>query len=154
MGRIEQEVEERVKAFTASVQDLSVEALRTINHLLDDFRGRVRSEIMGRPDVIQAARGVRLVRWLAACATLSAILLAGALLPHTHAPEWAKYSAYGLTAALLVFPFLVSRKPSESDLSRLAENELKALQCFSVPTFVNPHTGQLTISGINTQGSL
>jgi len=48
----------------------------------------------------------------------------------------------------------VSRKPSESDLSRLAENELKALQCFSVPTFVNPHTGQLTISGINTQGSL
>ncbi len=153
MAKVEQHVGSLTKDFIEAVQNLSVESLRSVNGMLEDFRDKVRAEIMARPAVIAAAKRKRFWRWMIADIVIAGCLSASALVPQVHATTLMKEVLFGLAGLLLLIPWAIATKPSNHDLERLAEKELKDMQCFEVPTFINPSTGNLTARGIDTSGT-
>ena len=153
MAGIQEHVHKVTQDFIKTVQEFSVDALASVNSMLDDFRDKVRCEIMARPSIIASAKRARLMRWLGFGALLSAVLLGCVIIPQIHAPQQMKLPVYAVAGVLLLIPWLIALKATEKDLVRLAEKELVDMQCFSVPTFVNTHTGNLTITSIDTNGT-
>jgi hypothetical protein len=146
---IAKDVDNRVKQFTEAVQNISVEYLKNINNMLADFRNRVKEEITTREEIINAAKKRRLIRWVMSSILTIAILGGSLFLPHIHFQKQYIITISIISTLLLVFSFIISRKPTQKDLNFLAEKEIAALQCFSVPEFLQAQFGAASIRGVS-----